>query len=302
MKYFVTGVCGQLGFDVLRRLGERGLPAAGSDLPERYTGPALPDMEYVSADITDRESVAEAVLAARPDCVIHCAAWTRVDAAEDSPGACRLVNAEGTRNVAEACRRVGASMIYISTDYVFNGRGEEPWEPDSKSIDPLNVYGQTKREGELAAAALVSRLFVVRTSWVFGLNGQNFVRAMLRLGREKSLVRVVSDQIGTPCYTYDLAGLLVSMSLTEKYGFYHASNEGGYISWYDFACEIFRQAGLDTRAGPVTTEEYGLSKAPRPHNSRLNKDKLERCGFGRLPHWRDALARYLQELKEHSGE
>ena len=303
MKVFVTGVGGQLGHDVMNELARRGHEGLGSDIQPAYAGvqdrSAVTRMPYIALDITDGEAVAKAIEAYRPDAVVHCAAWTAVDLAEDDDklAAVRRVNVDGTRNIAMACRNVGAKMLYLSTDYVFDGKGSEPWEPDCKDYRPMNVYGQSKLDGELAVSELLTRFFIVRIAWVFGLNGKNFIKTMLNLGKTHDTLRVVNDQIGTPTYTYDLARLLVDMIETEKYGYYHATNEGGYISWYDFACEIFRQAGYSTKVIPVTTEEYGLSKAARPFNSRLDKRKLIQNGFEPLPDWKDALARYLVELK-----
>ena len=300
MRVFVTGVCGQLGHDIMLEMEKRGHTAVGSDLSPEYPGGSASEvgrMPYVSMDITDRGQVMKAVGEAKPDVVFHCAAWTAVDAAEDPENIPKVfrINAEGTGNVAEAAAAAGAKLIYISTDYVFDGRGTEPWKPDCTGFAPLNVYGRSKLEGERAAAARIKELFVVRIAWVFGLNGSNFVRTMLRLGETHDTLRVVMDQVGTPTYTKDLARLLADMSETDKYGFYHATNEGGYISWYDFAREIFRQAGMPVKVIPVTTEEYGASKAARPFNSRLDKSKLTMNGFAPLPDWKDALGRYLAE-------
>lgn len=255
---------------------------------------------YFSLDITDREAVLRQIDALRPDAVMHCAAWTAVDAAEDPENreTVRRVNADGTRYLAEAAARVGAKMLYISTDYVFGGEGDTPWDPDCREFAPLNHYGQTKFEGETAVAGALERFFIVRIAWVFGPHGQNFVKTMLRVGKTHDEVRVVNDQIGTPTYTVDLARLLADMIVTERYGYYHATNEGGYISWFDFCREIYRQAGLATRVIPVSTKEYGLSRAARPANSRLDKTKLIREGFEPLPDWRDALGRYLLETEE----
>lgn len=302
MKFFVTGVCGQLGHDVMNELAKRGHIGIGSDVQERYSGvmdgSSVTDMPYVSLDITDAEAVKKALQKAKPDAVIHCAAWTAVDMAEDDDKVekVRAVNAGGTRNIAEVCKELDCKMTYISTDYVFDGQGEKPWEPDCKDYKPLNVYGQTKLDGELAVSELLEKYFIVRIAWVFGKNGNNFIKTMLKVGKDRDEVRVVSDQIGTPTYTYDLARLLVDMNETEKYGYYHATNEGGYISWYDFTCEIFKQVGYKTKVTPVTTQEYGLSKATRPFNSRLDKSKLVANGFEPLPTWQDALARYLKEI------
>ena len=282
MRVFVTGVKGQLGYDVMNELEKQGLEGIGVDIDEM--------------DITDADQVNKVIKEAAPDAVIHCAAYTAVDAAEDNEEICRKVNAQGTENIAKVCEELDIKMMYISTDYVFNGQGERPWEPDDKR-EPLNVYGQTKYEGELAIEEHVKKFFTVRIAWVFGLNGKNFIKTMLQVGKNHPQVRVVNDQIGTPTYTYDLARLLVDMMETEKYGYYHVTNEGGYISWYDFTKEIYRQAGLSTEVQPVTTAEYGLSKAARPYNSRLEKKKLKENGFTPLPTWQDALGRYLQELK-----
>ena len=284
MKLLVTGVKGQLGYDVVNELTKRGHTAIGVDIDEM--------------DITDKHSVQIVIEKTKPDAVIHCAAWTAVDLAEDENkiALVRAVNTDGTRNIAEICKKINCKMMYISTDYVFNGQGTEPWEPDCKDYEPLNVYGQTKLGGELAVANLLEKYFIVRIAWVFGVNGNNFIKTMLNVGKKYDELTVVNDQIGTPTYTYDLARLLVDMIETKKYGYYHATNEGGYISWYDFACEIFKQAGYNTKVKPVTTEEYGLSKAKRPFNSRLDKSKLIENGFKPLPTWQDALSRYLKEI------
>ncbi|MCR5304100.1 MAG: dTDP-4-dehydrorhamnose reductase [Lachnospiraceae bacterium] len=301
MKIFVTGVNGQLGHDVMNELSKRGIEGTGSDITGSYSGigdgSPVCTMPYVQLDITDKASVLETIEKIKPDAVIHCAAWTAVDMAEDDDKVekVRAVNAGGTANIAEAAEKIGAKMIYISTDYVFNGQGERPWQPDDKDYAPLNVYGQTKLEGELAVAKTVSKYFIVRIAWVFGLNGKNFIKTMINVGKTHDEVRVVNDQIGTPTYTLDLSRLLVDMVLTEKYGYYHATNEGGYISWYDFCCEFYRQYGLTTKVTPVTTAEYGASKAARPFNSRLDKSKLREAGFEPLPDWKDAVKRYLEE-------
>ena len=295
MKAFVTGVGGQLGFDVVGELKKRGYTAIGSDILDE----AAADCEYVKLDITDAQAVEKAISEAKPDVVVHCAAWTAVDAAEDPENIpkVRAINVDGTQHIANVCKKLGCKMIYISTDYVFNGQGEEPWQPDCKDYAPQNVYGQSKLDGELAVANTLEQYFIVRIAWVFGVNGKNFIKTMLNVGKTHDEVRVVSDQIGTPTYTYDLARLLVDMAETEKYGYYHATNEGGYISWYDFTCEIYKQAGMSTKVTPVTTAEYGLSKAARPFNSRLDKSKLVENGFEPLPTWQDALARYLKEIQ-----
>lgn len=284
MKVLVTGVKGQLGFDVVKELKKRGYDAVGVDINEM--------------DITDAEKVTEVITDVNPDVVVHCAAWTAVDAAEDEENIpkVRAINVSGTQNIADVCKNINCKMIYISTDYVFNGLGTEPWQADCRDYDPLCVYGQTKLEGELAVSQTLDKYFIVRIAWVFGKNGNNFIKTMLNVGKKFHTVRVVNDQIGTPTYTYDLARLLVDMAETDKYGYYHVTNEGGYISWYDFTCEIFKQVGYDTKVVPVTTEEYGLSKAARPFNSRLDKSKLTENGFKPLPVWQDALERYLKEI------
>ena len=304
MKVFVTGVGGQLGHDVMNELHQRGYEGIGSDIQPQYSGvqdgSAVTAMAYLPMDITDRETVMNVISSVRPDVVVHCAAWTAVDLAEDDDKIekVRAINVNGTQNIADVCRQLDCKMVYLSTDYVFDGQGEKPWQPDCKDYKPLNVYGQTKLEGELAVANTLEKYFIVRIAWVFGLNGKNFIKTMLNVGKKYDTVRVVNDQIGTPTYTLDLSRLLVDMIETEKYGYYHATNEGGYISWYDFACEIFRQAGYSTTVSPVTTEEYGLSKAARPFNSRLDKSKLVQAGFEPLPLWQDALSRYLKEIEE----
>lgn len=304
MKFLVTGVAGQLGHDCMNELISRGFEGIGSDLAECYSGiddgSFVTKAPYVSLDITDEDKVFEVMEAQKPDVVIHCAAWTAVDLAEeeDKQKLVYAVNVTGTKNIANACKKTGSKMIYLSTDYVFNGQGDKPWEADCKDYAPLSVYGKTKLEGELFVSSILERYFIVRIAWVFGLNGKNFIKTMLNVGKKYDTVRVVCDQIGTPTYTLDLSVLLIDMALTEKYGYYHATNEGGYISWYDFTCEIFRQAGLDTKVIPVTTKEYGLSKAARPFNSRLDKSKLTKNGFTPLPDWKDALNRYLHEIGE----
>lgn len=313
MKFFVTGVNGQLGHDVMNEIQKRGHEGVGSDIAEQYAGVAdgspVTTMPYVSMDITDRDAVMKVIQEVQPDAVIHCAAWTAVDMAEDDDKIekVREVNAGGTQNIADACKAVDCKMLYLSTDYVFDGQGTEPWEPDCKDYKPLNVYGQTKLEGELAVSSTLEKYFIVRIAWVFGLNGKNFIKTMINVGKTHDEVRVVNDQIGTPTYTYDLARLLVDMCETEKYGYYHATNaevtdehagcKTGYISWYDFCCEFCRQYGLKTKVIPVTTEEYGLSKAARPFNSRLDKKKLVENGFKPLPTWQDAVSRYLKEAE-----
>ncbi len=302
MKVCVTGVNGQLGHDLMNELHERGHEVIGSDVADVYNGvfdnSAVTKLPYVSLDITDADKVERVIAEIKPDAVIHCAAWTAVDMAEDDDkiALVRAVNAGGTQNIANVCKKLNCKMTYISTDYVFNGQGTEPWKPDCKDYAPLNVYGQTKLEGELAVSNTLEKYFIVRIAWVFGLNGKNFITTMMNVGKKYDTVRVVNDQIGTPTYTLDLARLLVDMVETEKYGYYHATNEGGYISWYDFTCEIFKQAGYTTKVVPVTTEEYGLSKATRPFNSRLDKNKLVENGFEPLPTWQDAVSRYLKEI------
>lgn len=313
MKFFVTGVNGQLGHDVMNEIQKRGYEGIGSDIAEQYAGVAdgspVTTMPYVSLDITDRDAVMKVIQEVQPDAVIHCAAWTAVDMAEDDDKVekVRAVNAGGTQNIADACKAVDCKLLYLSTDYVFNGQGMEPWKPDCKDYKPLNVYGQTKLEGELAVSSTLKKYFIVRIAWVFGLNGKNFIKTMINVGKTHDEVRVVNDQIGTPTYTYDLARLLVDMCETEKYGYYHATNaevtnenagcKTGYISWYDFCCEFYRQYGLKTKIIPVTTEEYGLSKAARPFNSRLDKKILVENGFDPLPTWQDAVSRYLKEAQ-----
>ena len=303
MKVFVTGVNGQLGHDVMNELNKRGYEGLGSDIAEKYSGvadgSAVTTMPYVSLDITDEEKVKKVIEEYKPDAVVHCAAWTAVDMAEDDDKVekVRAINADGTKYIAEACKEIDSKMVYISTDYVFNGQGERPWQPDDKNYEPLNVYGQTKLEGELNVSGMLDKYFIVRIAWVFGLNGKNFIKTMVNVGKSHDEVRVVNDQIGTPTYTLDLSVLLVDMIETDKYGYYHATNDdnGEYISWYDFTKEIYRQAGMNTKVIPVSTEEYGLSKAKRPFNSRLDKSKLVKAGFKPLPSWKDALGRYLKD-------
>lgn len=311
MKFFVTGVGGQLGHDVMNELLKRGHEGVGSDIHENYSGvaddSAVTKAPYIALDITDKDAVEKVITEVNPDAVIHCAAWTAVDMAEDDDKVerVRAINAGGTQNIANVCKKLDCKMTYISTDYVFDGQGTEPWQPDCKDYKPLNVYGQTKLEGELTVSQTLEKYFIVRIAWVFGLNGKNFIKTMLNVGKTHDTVRVVNDQIGTPTYTYDLARLLVDMNETEKYGYYHATNEGGYISWYDFTKEIFRQAVAlghteydenHVTVFPVTTAEYGMSKAARPFNSRLDKSKLVEAGFTPLPDWKDALQRYLKEV------
>ncbi len=312
MKVFVTGVAGQLGHDVMNELAERGYEGIGSDIAPEYSGvqdgTPVTAMPYVQMDITDAQAAEEKITAAAPDVVVHCAAWTAVDLAEDEDKVekVRAINADGTKNIAAVCKKLNCKMVYISTDYVFDGQGTEAWKPDCKDYKPLNVYGKTKLEGELAVAENLTKYFIVRIAWVFGKNGKNFIKTMLNIGKTHDEIRVVNDQIGTPTYTFDLARLLVDMIETEKYGYYHATNEGGYISWYDFTVEIFRQAAElghqeyakeRLRVVPVTTAEYGISKAARPFNSRLDRGKIAENGFEPLPSWQDALGRYLREIE-----
>ena len=303
MRILVTGVCGQLGHDVVNNAAQRGYEAIGSDIQPVYSGvadgSAVTKAPYVQLDITDKDAVTSVIGEIRPDAVIHCAAWTAVDAAEDEENRDKVhkINALGTRYIAEAAKAVDAKMLYLSTDYVFDGKGDRPWEPDDKCYAPLNVYGQSKLDGEIAVSETLEKYFIVRIAWVFGLNGKNFIKTMINVGKTHDTVRVVNDQIGTPTYTLDLSRLLVDMIGTEKYGYYHATNEGGYISWYDFCVEFYKQYGLATKVIPVTTEEYGLSKAARPENSRLDKTKLVKAGFTPLPDWKDAVKRYLKEAE-----
>ena len=303
MRFFVTGVGGQLGHDVMNELAKRGYEGIGSDIADVYSGlndnTAVTTMPYRQLDITDAVATKQVIEAVKPDVVIHCAAWTAVDLAEDADkqAKVRSINVDGTQNIANVCKALNCKMVYISTDYVFDGQGDKPWEPDCKDYKPLNVYGETKLGGEKAVASTLDKYFIVRIAWVFGLNGKNFIKTMLNVGKSHDTLKVVNDQIGTPTYTYDLSRLLVDMTETDKYGYYHVTNEGGYISWYEFATEIFKQAGYSTKVIPVSTEEYGLSKAARPFNSRLDKNKLVQNGFKPLPTWQDALARYLEALK-----
>ncbi|MCR5028616.1 MAG: dTDP-4-dehydrorhamnose reductase [Fibrobacter sp.] len=306
MKIFVTGVAGQLGHDVMNELAKRGYEGIGSDIAPTYSGiqdsSPVTKAAYRSMDITNPEAVEATLTEVNPDVVVHCAAWTAVDLAEDEDkqAKVRAINAGGTKNIALVCKKLNCKMVYISTDYVFDGQGTKPWEPDCKDYKPLNVYGQTKLEGELAVSENLEKYFIVRIAWVFGLNGKNFIKTMLNVGKTHDTVRVVNDQVGTPTYTYDLSRLLIDMVETDKYGYYHATNEGGYISWYDFTKEIYKQAGLKTNVLPVTTAEYGLSKAARPFNSRLDKSKLVANGFQPLPTWQDALSRYLKEMQDNA--
>ena len=303
MRVFVTGVGGQLGHDVVNELDRRAHEAIGSDIQAVYSGvndgSAVTTAPYVQMDITDEAAVRQKIEELKPDVIIHCAAWTNVDGAEAQENREKVhqINAVGTENIAKAAKSVDAKMVYISTDYVFDGQGTRPWEPDDKCYAPLNVYGRSKLDGELAVSRILEKYFIVRIAWVFGLNGKNFIKTMINVGKTHDTVRVVNDQIGTPTYTLDLARLLVDMVETEKYGYYHATNEGGYISWYDFCCEFYKQYGLKTTVIPVTTAEYGLSVAARPFNSRLEKKKLAEAGFKPLPAWQDAVGRYLKEAE-----
>lgn len=302
MKVLVTGVAGQLGHDVMNELHKRGYEGVGSDIAPKYSGAddgtAVTKMDYVQMDITNSEEVTETIKKVNPDVVVHCAAWTAVDLAEESENKEKVmaINVGGTENIAKVCKELDCKMVYISTDYVFDGYGTKPWEEDCKDYAPLNVYGESKLMGEKVVSLNLEKYFIVRIAWVFGVNGNNFIKTMLNVGKKFDTLKVVNDQIGTPTYTYDLSRLLVDMIETDKYGYYHATNEGGYISWYDFACEIFKQAGYNTKVNPVTTEEYGVSKARRPFNSRLNKTKIVENGFTPLPDWKDALSRYLKEI------
>lgn len=313
MKIFVTGVGGQLGHDVMNELAKRGYEGIGSDIAPEYSGIAdgsyVTTASYCPLDITDADAVSKTLNEVKPDVIIHCAAWTAVDLAEDEDKQAKVkaINVDGTKNIANCAKALDAKMVYISTDYVFNGQGETPWEADCKDYSPLNVYGETKLGGELAVSETLDKYFIVRIAWVFGLNGKNFIKTMVNVGKTHDSVRVVADQIGTPTYTLDLSRLLVDMVETDKYGYYHATNEGGYISWYDFTCEIYKQAkelGIEgyvdrtVEVNPVTTAEYGLSKAARPFNSRLDKSKLVKAGFTPLPTWQDAVHRYLTEIKD----
>ena len=296
MKVLVTGVAGQLGHDVMNELYKRGYEGVGSDIAPQYSGAddgtAVTKMDYVQMDITNSEEVTETIKKVNPDVVVHCAAWTAVDLAEEKENKDKVmaINVGGTENIARVCKELDCKMVYISTDYVFDGYGTRPWEEDCKDYAPLNVYGESKLMGEKVVSLNLEKYFIVRIAWVFGVNGNNFIKTMLKVGKKFDTLKVVNDQIGTPTYTYDLSRLLVDMIETDKYGYYHATNEGGYISWYDFACEIFKQVGYKTKVNPVTTEEYGVSKARRPFNSRLNKTKLVDNGFTPLPDWKDALS------------
>jgi len=304
MKVFVTGVAGQLGHDVMNELARRGYQGYGSDLAPQYAGvqdgTAVTTIPYVSMDITDAAAVSKTLSQIKPDVVVHCAAWTAVDLAEeaDKKSLVTAINVQGTENIAKACHQLNAKMIYLSTDYVFNGQGTEPWQPDNHDYQPLNVYGQTKLAGEQAVVNNLDKYFIVRIAWVFGINGKNFIKTMLQVGKTHPKLKVVADQIGTPTYTFDLARLLVDMAETDKYGYYHATNEGSYISWADFAQAIFATAGYQTKVTPVTTAEYRVSTAARPFNSRLDKSKLVAAGFKPLPTWQDALNRYVEILRQ----
>lgn len=303
MKVFVTGVCGQLGHDVVNELARRGCQSIGSDIQKVYSGvadeSAVTTVLYVQLDITDKEDVSKVIAEIKPDVIVHCAAWTAVDAAEDEENKTKVdaINHLGTKYIAEAAKAVDAKMVYISTDYVFDGQGERPWEADDKCYAPLSVYGQSKLDGELAVSSILDKYFIVRIAWVFGLNGKNFIKTMINVGKTHETVRVVNDQIGTPTYTLDLARLLVDMIETDKYGYYHATNEGGYISWADLAEESYKIAGMNVNVVRVTTEEYGLTKAARPANSRMDKSKLVEVGFKPLPDWKDAVQRYIKEAQ-----
>lgn len=298
MKVLVTGTSGQLGYDVMEELARRGYEGIGADRSDSEA-----EFEHVILDITDKKRVLEMVRELKPDAIVHCAAWTNVDAAEvpENLEKVRAVNVEGTANLAEAAKEVDAKFVYISTDYVFDGAGKRPWQPDDKNYAPINVYGQSKLDGELEVAKILDKYFIVRIAWVFGRNGKNFIKTMIEVGRKHDVVKVVDDQIGTPTYTFDLARLLVDMIETDKYGYYHATNEGGYISWADFAEEIYKAAGMDTKVERVSTAEYeeiaGKAVAKRPFNSRLNKTKLVENGFKPLPEWRDALERFVREFE-----
>lgn len=305
MKIFVTGVCGQLGHDCVNELISRGHDVKGSDIAPAYSGiadgSAVCTAPYVQLDITDKDAVNRIINEIKPDAILHPAAWTAVDAAEDEENRDKVdrINHFGTLYIAEAAKKIDAKMLYISTDYVFDGKGERPWEPDDKCYAPLNVYGQSKLDGELAVSGTLDKYFIVRIAWVFGLNGKNFIKTMINVGKTHDQVRVVNDQIGTPTYTLDLSRLLADMIESEKYGYYHATNSeeapGEYISWYDFCVEFYKLYGLTTKVNPVSAAEYGLSKAARPENSRLDKSKLVEAGFKPLPCWKDAVARFLKE-------
>ena len=297
MKVLVTGTSGQLGFDVMMELLKRGHEAIGADRHESEA-----EFKHVVLDITDDKKVFEVVSEIKPDAIIHCAAWTNVDGAEDPEkrDLVMAVNVEGTANLARAAKEIDAKMMYISTDYVFNGQGDKPWEPDDKNYAPLNVYGESKLKGELEVSKILDKYFIVRIAWVFGKNGNNFIKTMIKVGEGRDMVEVVADQIGTPTYTFDLARLLVDMIETDKYGYYHATNEGGYISWAEFAEEIYKDAGMNVKVKAVSTEEYeakaGKAVAKRPFNSRLDKSKLVEAGFSPLPDWKEAVKKYIEEM------
>lgn len=295
MKVFVTGAKGQLGYDVISTLKQRGHIVVGSDI----ISSDIPQSQYISLDLTNKESVFHTINKLKPDAVIHCAAWTAVDMAEDENNIHKVfdINANATEYIACACKQINSKMVYISTDYVFGDDSELPRQEDSKKFAPLNIYGKSKLAGETAVEKNLEQFFIIRISWVFGKNGNNFVKTMLKLSEKLNCLRVINDQIGSPTYTADLSRLIADMIESENFGHYHATNEGEYISWYDFACEIFKQANINIHVEPVTTEEYGTTKAMRPKNSRLSKSKLASSGFTPLPHWKDALSRYLQELK-----
>lgn len=303
MKVFVTGVCGQLGHDVVNESARRGYQSVGSDIQETYSGvadgSAVTMSPYVQLDITDKDAVNKVIADIKPDVIVHCAAWTAVDAAEEEENRTKVdaINHLGTQYIAEATSAVDAKLLYISTDYVFDGQGERPWKPDDKCYAPLNVYGQSKLNGELSVSSILDKYFIVRIAWVFGLNGKNFIKTMINVGKTHDVVRVVNDQIGTPTYTLDLARLLVDMIETDKYGYYHATNEGGYVSWADLAEESYKIAGMNVNVVRVTTEEYGLTKAARPANSRMDKNKLIEAGFEPLPDWKNAVQRYIKEAQ-----
>ena len=302
MRVFVTGVAGQLGHDVMNELHKRGYEGIGTDIAAEYSGvqdgSPVNTMSYIQMDITDKKMVEKIITDLKPDAVVHCAAWTAVDMAEDDDKVdkVRAINVDGTKNIAVACKAVDCKMVYISTDYVFDGQGTEPWKSDCKDYKPMNIYGQTKLDGELAVEKYLEKYYIVRTAWVFGVNGKNFIKTMLNLGETHDTLTVVDDQVGTPTYTYDLARLLVDMLEKDAYGKYHVTNEGGYITWYEFAKEIFAQAGMDVNVVPVTSDKFP-AKAKRPHNSRMDKSKLKKNGFTPLPTWQDALKRYLSEIR-----
>ena len=306
MKVLVTGATGQLGFDVIRRLLDSNYEVIGTSNSETFSSilsdEKINQIPYHSLDITDEEAVHKLIFDIKPDAIIHCAAWTAVDDAEENEKAVNEVNVQGTKYLAEVAKAIEAKFVYVSTDYVFDGTGETPWSADDENLSPVSVYGESKLAGEQIVSSILEKYFIVRIAWVFGINGGNFVKTMLRVGENNDQVTVVNDQIGTPTYTFDLARLLVDMINTDKYGYYHVTNEGGFISWFDFTKEIYQQAELSTKVYPVTTEEYGETKANRPLNSRLDKSKLVDNGFEPLPDWRDALSRFLGELDELEGE